>query len=134
MSERKVVHVRDVMNDRFILADGLETVGAAFSELKRREARCILVKKRTDKDEYGMVLLSDIAKKVFVPDRSPDRVNIYEIVSKPVISVRPEMDIRYTARLFSQFGLSVAPVVDHDQIVGVVTYNDMVLEGLQVGG
>ncbi len=130
MREQKIIRVRDVMNDRYLLVDGLETVAAAFSELKRREARCIVVKKRTESDEYGMVLLSDIAKKVIAADRSPERVNVYEIMSKPVLSVRPDMDIRYTARLFSQFGLAVAPVIEHDEIIGVVTYTDIVLQGL----
>jgi predicted transcriptional regulator len=130
MSEQKIIRVRDVMNNRYLLVDGLETVAAAFSELKRREARCIVIKKRTESDEYGMVLLSDIAKKVIAADRSPERVNVYEIMSKPVLSVRPDMNIRYTARLFSQFGIAVAPVIEHDEIIGVVTYTDIVLRGL----
>jgi predicted transcriptional regulator len=120
------------MNDRYILVDGLETVASAFSELKRKEARCIIIEKRTEGDEYGIVLLSDIAKKVIAADRSAERVNVYEIMSKPVISVRAEMDIRYTARLFSQFGLAVAPVIEQDRIVGVVSYDDIVLQGIPV--
>ena len=51
-------------------------------------------------------------------------------MSKPVISVHPDMDIRYTARLFGQFGLAVAPVIDNGEVVGTVTYTDIVLEGL----
>ena len=132
MNERKVVQVRDVMNDRYILVDGLETVGAAFAELKRKNARCIVVRKRHEGDEFGLVLLSDIAKKVIAADRSPERVNIYEIMSKPVVSVHPDMNIRYTARLFGRFGLAVAPVIDDDQVLGTVTYTDIVLRGLLV--
>lgn len=130
MNEKNVTRVRDVMNDRYILVDGLETVGSAFAQLKSKEARCIVVEKRSDDDEYGIVLLSDIAKKVIAEDRSPERVNVYEIMSKPVVSVRPEMDIRYTARLFSQFGLAVAPVIERDRIIGIVTYTDIVLQGM----
>ncbi|MDH3314511.1 MAG: CBS domain-containing protein [Betaproteobacteria bacterium] len=130
MSQKQIVRVRDVMNDRYILVDGLETVGAAFAELKHKEARCIIVKKRNERDEYGVVLLSDIARKVIAPDRPPDRVNIYEIMSKPVISVRADMDIRYTVRLFSQFGIAVAPVIEQGEIIGVVTYTDIVLHSL----
>lgn len=130
MSEKEIVHVRDVMNDRYIMVDGLETVRAAFSELKRKEARCIIVKKRNERDEYGMVLLSDIARKIIAPNRSPERVNIYEIMSKPVISVRADMNIRYTVRLFNQFGIAVAPVIEQGEIIGVVTYTDIVLQSL----
>ncbi len=130
MSEKEIVHVRDVMNDRYIMVDGLETVRAAFSELKRKEARCIIVKKRNERDEYGMVLLSDIARKIIAPNRSPERVNIYEIMSKPVISVRADMNIRYTVRLFNQFGIAVAPVIEQGDIIGVVSYTDIVLHSL----
>ncbi len=130
MSEKEIVHVRDVMNDRYIMVDGLETVRAAFSELKRKEARCIIVKKRNERDEYGMVLLSDIARKIIAPNRSPERVNIYEIMSKPVISVRADMNIRYTVRLFNQFGIAVAPVIEQGEIIGVVSYTDIVLHSL----
>ncbi|MBL8819970.1 MAG: DUF1538 family protein [Planctomyces sp.] len=38
-------------------------------------------------------------------DRSPDRVNLYEIKAKPVLSVRPEMNIKYCARLLERFSL-----------------------------
>ena len=130
MNKPAIVRTRDVMNDRFITIDGLETVGTAFEELKRKDARCIVVKKRNERDEFGVVLLSDIAQKVIAADRSPGRVNVYEIMSKPVISVSPDMDIRYAARLFSQFGISVAPVIEQGEVIGIVTYADIVLHGL----
>jgi predicted transcriptional regulator len=76
-------------------------------------------------------MLADVAREVIAKDRAPERVNIYEIMSKPVVSVTSSMDIRYCARLFANFGLSRAPVIDHGEVVGVVSYNDMVLKGLQ---
>ena len=51
-------------------------------------------------------------------------------MAKPVIAVRPDMDIRYCARLFGQFGISHAPVVEEDEVIGVVSYYLLVLEGL----
>ncbi|MCG8426169.1 MAG: CBS domain-containing protein, partial [Chromatiales bacterium] len=82
-------------------------------------------------DEYGIVMLSDIARKVLAKDRSPQRVNIYEIMTKPVISVDPDMDIRYCARLFTRYDLSRAPVIKDREIVGIVGFTDMVVKGLQ---
>ena len=80
--------------------------------------------------EYGIVLLSDVARKVLAKDRAPDRVNIYEIMSTPVIGVDPEMDIRYCTQLFDWFGLSYAPVIDKGELKGIVSYASMVLRGL----
>jgi len=59
-----------------------------------------------------------------------DRVNVYEIMSKPVISIEPGMDVRYCARLFDRFGISNAPVVEAGQILGVVSYNELIFDGL----
>ena len=127
---KKIVRVRDVMKQNFDLVDGKMTVKDALKTMGHVETKSLIVKKRHDDDEYGMVLISDIAKHVLAKDRSPDRVNIYEIMSKPVISVHPDMDIRYCARLFEHFGLARAPVCESRQVIGIVSFTDMVLKGL----
>lgn len=130
MSDRQVIRVRDVMKAEFDMVDGMTTVSDALCKMRHVDTKCILVDKRHEDDEYGMVLISDIAKFVLAKDRAPDRVNVYEIMSKPVVSVDPGMDIRYCARLFENFGLSRAPVLEGKKVIGVVSYTDMVLRGL----
>jgi len=127
MSEGTLVRVRDVMKSNFDMIDGKTTVEDALKTMKHVETKTLIVDKRHENDEYGMVLLSDIAKQVLARDRSPKRVNIYEIMTKPVLSVRPDMDIRYCARMFEQFGLSRAPVLEHGKVIGIVSFTDMVL-------
>lgn len=130
MTEKKLVRVSEVMKKSFDFVDGKMTVMEALQRMRHIETKALIVQKRNDDDEYGMVLLSDIAKDVLAKDRSPNRVNIYEIMSKPVISVDPEMDIRYCARMFEQFGLSRAPVIKDKQVVGIVSFTDMVMKGV----
>jgi len=129
MSDRNVVRVRDVMKSEFDTINGKMTVCDALRAMMHTDTKCLIVDRRHDDDEYGMVLLSDIAKQVLARDRSPKRVNIYEIMSKPVVSVRSDMDIRYCARMFEQFGLSRAPVIDERTVVGIVSFTDMVMKG-----
>jgi predicted transcriptional regulator len=130
MNEDAPVRVRDVMKSEFDMIDGKTTVEDALKTMRHVETRSLIVNKRHDGDEYGMVLLSDIAKQVLAKDRSLKRVNIYEIMAKPVVSVRPDMDIRYCARMFEQFGLSRAPVLENGKVIGIVSFTDMVLRGL----
>jgi predicted transcriptional regulator len=130
MNETTVVRVRDVMKHNFDMIDGKMTVRDALNTMKHVETKCLIVDKRNDDDEYGMVLISDIAKQVLAKDRAPERVNIYEIMTKPVMAIDPEMDIRYCARMFEQFGLSRAPVVENDKVIGIVSFTDMVLKGV----
>ena len=130
MNDKKIIRVRDVMKHNFDIVDGMLTVSDALNEMKNVETKCLVVNKRTDDDEYGLVLISDVAKQVLAKDRSPDRVNIYEIMSKPVITVDPQMDIRYCARLFEKFNLSRSPVVEDGMVIGIISFTDMVLKGL----
>jgi len=130
MNEKRIVRVRDVMKHKFDMIDGTMTVRDALNTMKHVDTKSLIVDKRDDDDEYGMVLISDIAKQVVAKDRAPERVNIYEIMSKPVLSVDPDMDIRYCARMFEQFGLSRAPVTENGKVIGIVSFTDIVLKGL----
>lgn len=132
MTERSIIRVRDVMTDKFETVDGLTTIRDALEIMKRQGAEALLVDKRSEDDEYGIVLLSDMARQVLAQDRSPSRVNVYEIMSKPVIAVEPDMDIRYCARLFDKFGLTLAPVIDNGKLVGLISYADMVMRGFDI--
>jgi predicted transcriptional regulator len=133
LNGEQIKHVRDVMTDDFILVDGLATVSEAVAAMKEAGARVIIVRKRHRYDEYGILMLSDIAKQVVASNRSPDRVNVYEIMAKPVIFVRPNMDVRYTARMFENFGLSMAPVLKSGEVLGIVSYGDIVLGSIGDG-
>ena len=122
--------IRNCMRTDVTEVDGRLDVLAALKIMKKVGATSLIVKRRDQHDEYGMLLFSDIAKKVIARNRAPERVNVYEIMSKPVLTVRSDMDIRYCARLFDSFGISHAPVVENDKIVGIVSYYLLVLEGL----
>ncbi|WP_419623214.1 CBS domain-containing protein [Thiolapillus sp.] len=132
MTERKLIRVREVMKTHFDMVNGMATVAEALQQMHHVETKSLIVDKRQDEDEYGMVMLSDISREVLALDRSPERVNIYEIMSKPVISIDPEMDIRYCARLFERFNISRAPVVENRKIIGIVSHTDMVLRGMEI--
>ncbi|MCE0492994.1 CBS domain-containing protein [Vibrio salinus] len=131
MTKHDILKVRDVMMDNtYAMVDGLTTVHEAIHIAKKTEVKALLVRKRYDDDEYGIVLMNDIAKKVLAKNRSPKRTNIYEIMTKPALSVSPDMKLKYCARLFEHFGISRAPVVEDGEVIGMVSYNNIVMNGM----
>ncbi|HXH64341.1 MAG TPA: CBS domain-containing protein [Mariprofundaceae bacterium] len=129
--ERETITVRDVMKTEYDLVEGTATVSEALKLMQHVETKCLIVKKRHERDEYGIVVIADIARHVLSQNRSPERVSIYEVMTKPAVTVHPDMDIRYASRLFGRLGLSRAPVVDREgNVIGIVSYTDMVLKGL----
>ena len=130
MTSENYGRVRDCMKPEVTEVDGRMDVLSAMKVMKKVGATSLIVKRRDENDEYGLLLFSDIAKKVIGEDRAPERVNVYEIMAKPVITVRPNMHIRYCARLFENFGIGHAPVEEDGKIIGMVSYYRLVLYGL----
>ncbi len=130
MSNHELIRVRDVMAATYIIVDGLITVHEGITLARKSEVKALVVKKRHEDDEYGIVLMNDIAKKVLVKNRSPQRTNLYEIMTKPALSVDPNMNVKYCARLFERFGISRAPVIENGEVIGMVSYNNIVINGM----
>jgi len=122
--------VREVMKTEFDRVDSMALVQEALLKMRHIENKCLIVPKRDEDDEIGVLLVSDIARLVLAKDRSPLRVNVYEVMAKPVVSVHPDMDIRHCAKLFTRFDLSRAPVVEEGEVVGIVSFTDLVMKGL----
>ena len=131
MSKSEPVRVRDVMKVDFDEVDGLATVSDALRDMQHIETKALVVRRRDEDDEFGIVELEDIATEVLAKNRNPDRVNVYEIMEKPVISVDPAMDIRYCARLFERHRLVRTAVVENREVVGIVSYTDIVIKGMK---
>lgn len=131
MNGKAAIRVREVMHNNFCRVDGMMTVDQALRQLKENRASVLIIQKRDEHDEHGLVLLADIARKVLSRNRAPERVNVYEIMTKPALMVRPDMQVKYCARLLDQFDLSAAPVVDSaGEVIGIVNYDNLVMGGL----
>ncbi len=127
---KPLIRVRDIMRTDFGTIEGIATVDEALRKMKSLKTSVLVVEKRHADDEYGLITSGDIARHVLAKDRSPDRVNVYEIMLKPVISVHPDMDIRYCSRLFARYDLVRAPVIEECMVIGMVSPNALVLDGL----
>ena len=128
MTENNPVRVRDLMVEELHTIDGLATVADAMALMKRHEVSSLVVNRRNEDDELGLVVVADIARGVIADDRAPDRVNVYEIMSKPLLTLPGDMLARYALRLLSRFELSRAVVVDRDRnAIGIVTLRDLIM-------
>lgn len=128
MKQEPYIGVTEVMTGPVHTIDSMATVRQAMEKLTSQEVSSLVVERRDDKDEYGMIVIADIAREVVAKNLSFDRVQVYEIMKKPVVAIDPDMDLRYAIRLLVRFGLSRALVTGADrQILGMVTLRDMVL-------
>ena len=128
MSTADYVKVKDAMTSHVRTIDAMATVKDAIRVMDEAGVSSLIVARRDDADEFGLLVVTDIAREVIAQNRSAERVNVYEVMSKPVLTLPMEMNIKYAVRLLVRFDLSRAVVVDHErQPVGLVTMRDMVL-------
>ncbi|MGC9401501.1 CBS domain-containing protein [Vibrio genomosp. F10 str. 9ZC157] len=132
MKTHEIIQVRDVMANTYVMVDGLTTVNEAIALARQHNVKALIVNKRNEEDEFGIILMNDIAKKVLAKNRSPMRTNVYEIMTKPALSVAPNMNVKYCARLFERFKISRAPVIENGEVIGMVSYNNIVFNGMAI--
>ena len=121
------VRVRDVMVTKLHTIDGLATVQDAMTIMRRHTVSSLVVERRDEDDEVGLVEVADIARVVAL-DRALDRVSVYEVMTKPVVTIPSAMLARYATRLLASLNRSRAVVVDDVRnAVGMVTLRDLVL-------
>ncbi|MFQ5618278.1 MAG: CBS domain-containing protein [Rhodospirillales bacterium] len=128
MTEHTHATVGDVMTRSVRTIGGMATVQEAIEMMRGAGVSSLVVDRRDRNDEFGLLVISDIAGEVIGEDRAPERVNVYEVMSKPVLTLPADMNIRYAIRLLLKFGLSRALVTNEDRTpAGIVTLRDMVL-------
>ena len=122
------VLVRDVMTADFKKIDGVTKAQDALTLMKKEGIHAVLIQPRNENDVYGILTLRDIARKVIAERRKLNETHVYEIMSKPVLSVQADMPIPFAARFLTQFNVSYATVVEDNKIVGIVSLNGIVTQ------
>ena len=123
-----IIRARDVMSKGIISIDGMATAKEAAARMRLEKVFCLLVEKRQIDDAWGILVVQDFIKGVILPGRSPNEVHVYEIMTKPIITVPADMDIRYVARLINRAGIRRAPVEDGGELIGMISLSSLILD------
>lgn len=128
---KRNIRVSEVMIGDIRSIDGLATVSDAAALMRRHSITSLVVDRRNADDEAGLIDVVGIAREVIAKNRAPDRVHVYEVMAKPVVSLPATMLVRYAVRHLTTLGLRRALVVDQERnVVGIVTLRDMVLKSI----
>ncbi len=124
----RIIRAKDVMYRQILTIDGMATAKEAAAKMRSEKVYSLLVEKRHEDDAWGILVYQDFISGVILPDRDSDEVHVYEIMTKPIITVPSGMDIRYVVRLLHRAGIRRAPVEDCGKLVGVVSLSSLVLD------
>jgi len=128
--KRSYQSAKSVMTKRVIMIEGMITAKEAVDIMKKEKVESLIIKKRNPQDAYGIVNIHDFIKGVIIKDKTSEEVNVFEIMTKPVVSIPADMDVRYVASLLTNIGVRMAPVEENGEFIGMVSLSDLVLDNL----
>ncbi|HMA85515.1 MAG TPA: CBS domain-containing protein [Desulfosalsimonadaceae bacterium] len=127
-SNPPIIRVRDIMSKTLITINGMATAKEAADTMRAKQVSSLIVEKRHKDDAWGLIAVQDLIEGVIIPGRSFKEVHVYEIMTKPVIMVPADMDIRYAARLLHRAGIRRAPVEENRELIGMIAMRSLILD------
>lgn len=115
----------DIMTNDVATIRSSATVSEAVKLMRARDWRALIVERRHPQDAYGIITNSDIISKVIAYGKNPSKVRVYEIMTKPCITVNPDLGVEYIARLFADNHLLQAPVIQ-GELIGIISASDII--------
>ena len=118
------MQTREIMTGKVVTINGWATVAEAMMLMKYIGLSSLVVNPVDDLDTYGIITKTDIVYKVIAFGDDPQTIQVKKIMTKPCIMVNPELEVKYTARLFANTNVRHALVVEGD-LLGIVSMSDI---------
>jgi CBS domain-containing protein len=117
------VQLREIMTPGVVTAE-LDTDVLAIAQLMRDHRVGSVVICDPQGGAVGMVTDRDLAVRVLAEQR-PGEEPASEHATRPLVTGEPEMDLEEAAALMVQHRIRRLPVVEEDELVGIVTLDDI---------
>ena len=117
------VLTRDIMVSKVITITRDSTVEEAVKLMNEHEIGCLIV---TDNQKaIGIVTERDLMKRILAKSEETKRIKVKEVMSTPLISIEPNVEIGDASRLMFQKNIKKMPIVKKDELLGLVTLTDI---------
>lgn len=118
--------IKDIMVSDVACISPFATIREAMRKMKQRGVKSLVVEKRHEHDAYGVITYSNILKTIVAEEGDIDLINVYDICAKPAIILSRELEIKHAARLMVQLGIRRLLVTANNDLVGIITIDDIV--------
>jgi len=115
--------VKDVMVKEVITVNPDTKIRDAVELMNKNEIGCLVVTRKGK--PVGIMTERDVLKKIVCQSRNPEQTRVSEIMSKPLIVGRVDMDWREAAKLMLDHDIKKLPILEREKLVGLVTLTDI---------
>jgi len=100
-----------------------KTAKDAGELMKKTRKGCVIV--TIDTRPVGILTDSDLIRKIVSKDIKASTVKINDIMSKPLVTVKPEDDILVAVRKMRKSNIHRLPVITGEKVVGLISLSDI---------
>jgi CBS domain-containing protein len=119
----ETITVKDVMTKSVISVDATATVNEAAKMMEDAKVGAIVVMENNT--PVGIITDRDFAVKIVANDY-PTTTPVRQITSSPLFAIGPDETVMMAADLMYSREIRKLPVIDNDQVVGMLTATDLV--------
>jgi signal-transduction protein with cAMP-binding, CBS, and nucleotidyltransferase domain len=116
---------KDIASKDLFYIDGLASVKDALDIMKSKGVGALIIQKRNEADANGIITITDIMDGVVVQNKTLEEVSIYEIMTKPVVSIPSHLNIKYIPRLLNRLHIRQAPVEENGKYIGMIDFRQL---------
>ncbi len=116
---------RDIMTQNVVMVDEGISVAAAVTTMIENKVSSLIVNRIDEDDSYGIITRRDVVNKVVAEGSDPQELKVADIMTKPLLTIPPNLSIKHVARLMVHTGVRRMPVFDSRQIIGIVSNSDI---------
>ena len=123
----KQVLVENVMTKEadLIMISPFAHVREMLQLMKKNNVKSVIVERMGPHDAYGIVTYVNVLHAIYQEDGDMDLLNVYDIATKPLIQIVPQLDIKYAAQLMVKHNRTRLSVTWEGRIVGLITMSDI---------
>lgn len=116
--------VKDVMNKNVIVAKPIVTLREAAKVMGEMNMGSLVI---MEEDKIvGIVTSTDILKAIG-EGKDPDKVTIYEIATKNVITIQADEPLEKAVDIMVKNKIKKLPVLMNEKLVGIITVSDIAI-------
>jgi CBS domain-containing protein len=116
---------RDIMTKKVVMVEEEASVAEAVTLMNEKKVSSLIVNRLNEDDSYGIITRRDVVNKVVAEGLDPQKLRVNHIMTKPLLTISPNLSIKHVARLMLYTGVRRMPVSDGHQIIGIVSNSDI---------